>query len=158
SLSEWWIDGSLAMDAGGNLYATWDTQGATEDVGWLAYSQDHGRHWSASIRATPDSDQAAHIMEVSGGPAGTAYVGTLTNAAPQGYALLLRPFAIGKGWLSDPVQVSPQFGDPSVWPGDTFGISTLAPGSLALSWGSGVVVNNQARSQVFATVATVTTR
>ncbi len=25
SLAEWWIDGDIALDAGGNLYATWDT-------------------------------------------------------------------------------------------------------------------------------------
>ena len=31
SLDEWWIDGTLAVDSAGNLYASWDTQagGAT---------------------------------------------------------------------------------------------------------------------------------
>ena len=28
SLSEWWIDGDIATDAGGNLYAVWDNQGS----------------------------------------------------------------------------------------------------------------------------------
>src|SRR6266513_4443022 len=38
SLDEWWIDGDIAMDSAGNLYAVWDTQGPNEDVGWLSYS------------------------------------------------------------------------------------------------------------------------
>jgi hypothetical protein len=32
--------------------------------------------------------------------------------------------------------VSTQYGDPSIWPGDTFGIATLSPTRIALSWGS----------------------
>jgi hypothetical protein len=56
SLAEWWIDGALGIDAAGNLYATWDTQGATADIGWLAYSTSHGRTWSSLRRVTPDRD------------------------------------------------------------------------------------------------------
>src|SRR2546430_356282 len=54
SLSEWWIDGDLAMDAGGNLYAVWDTQGSDNDIGWLSYSTDHGATWSNPIQVPPD--------------------------------------------------------------------------------------------------------
>ena len=164
SLAEWWIDGSIASDAAGNLYATWDTQSDTEDIGWLSFSTDHGRTWSALQRVTPPDGPVgangppAHIMEVTGGGSGIGYVGWLTNSPPQGYAQYIRPFSTSKGWLAAPIQVSIQYGDPSVWPGDTFGISTLSSGNIVLSWGSGVPVNNQSKSEIFAAVVTFRTR
>jgi len=53
----------LLRDAAGNLYATWDTQTAAGDIGWLTWSRDGGRTWSAPVRVTPDHDQAPHIVE-----------------------------------------------------------------------------------------------
>jgi len=148
SLAEWWIDGSLGIDRAGDLYITWDTQGATTDTGWLSFSTDHGRTWSPLVRVTPDTDNATHIVQVTGGAPGIAYVGWLSDNSPQGYAQYVRPFAIGRGWLSDPVRVSSQFGDSSIWPGDTFGISTLPFGAgVAVSWGS--AVGNQPNSEIF---------
>jgi hypothetical protein len=149
SLDEWWIDGAIAMDAGGNLYAVWDTQGQNSDIGWLSYSTDHGQHWSAPIQAPPDQLNVPHVMEVAGGGAGTAYVSFFSSADPRGYAQYLRTFSIARGWLSQPVQVSTEFGDPSVWPGDTFGLSTLSPGRLALSWGSATPSSGK-KADVFA--------
>jgi hypothetical protein len=35
SLREWWIDGDVSADQAGVLYATWDTQTAAGDIGWL---------------------------------------------------------------------------------------------------------------------------
>ena len=67
SLAAWWIDGDLSADAAGNLYATWDTQTAAGDIGWLTWSRDGGRTWSAPVRVTPDHDQAPHIVESAGG-------------------------------------------------------------------------------------------
>jgi len=46
------------------------------------------------------------------------------------------------------------YGDVSTWPGDTFGISTLSANQVVLSWGSGVLVNNQFRSEIFSDVVT----
>jgi hypothetical protein len=152
SLAEWWINGSLAADAAGNLYATWDTQGTSTDVGWLAYSTDLGATWSAPTRVTPDVDNAPHITQVTGGAGGKAYVGVLSDASPQGYSLTLRPFAISGGWQSAPLQVSIQYGDPTVWPGDTFGLSTMSPTQIVASWGSGVPVSGKDKSQIFETV------
>jgi hypothetical protein len=152
SLSEWWIDGAIAMDSAGNLYATWDTQGASQDVGWLSFSTDHGAHWSNPVRVTPDADNAAHIVEVAGGGAGVAYVGWLTNASPNGYSEYLREFSVSSGWLTSPIRVSGNlYGAPPVWPGDTFGISTLPVGRVVLTWGSGVSISGQAKSEIFAT-------
>jgi hypothetical protein len=146
--SEWWIDGDISADSAGNLYATWDTQVGGHDIGWLAYSTDHGKRWSALRRVTPDTDNATHIVQVAGGSRGVAYVGWLADNSPRGYALYLRPFSIRKGWLSGPVRVSQTFGNSAVWPGDTFGISlepTPSPTSgpppppmVVVSWGSGV--------------------
>jgi hypothetical protein len=150
SLSEWWIDGAFSEDDAGNLYATWDTQGS-EDVGWLSFSTDHGKHWSALVRVTGSDGNAVHIMEVAGGGAGVAYVSWLTDASGA-YQLFVRPYSITSGWLTPPILVSAQSGDVSVWPGDTTGISTLTSTKVVLSWGSGVMINNQPRSQVFAAV------
>jgi hypothetical protein len=152
SLAEWWIDGSLGIDAAGNMYTAWDTQGATEDIGWLSFSTDHGATWSPLVRVTPDQDTATHITEVVGGGAGVAYVGWLTNNATAGWAFYVRAFSIKQGWLTPPIQVSRLFGDPSVWPGDTFGISTLDGSTLVVSWGSGITIHNQPKSQIFAAV------
>jgi len=138
STTEWWIDGDIGIDAGGSLYATWDTQGPSNDIGWVSYSTDGGQNWSAPIQAPADVTNAPHIVEVAGGPSGIAYVGWLSDSSPSGYAEYLRTFSTvdGESWLSPPQQVSSQFGDPTVWPGDTFGISTLSPTDVLLSWGS----------------------
>src|SRR5437660_1094891 len=60
SLAEWWIDGDIAMDAAGTLYATWDTQGTNRDgtandIGWLSWPTHHGQHWSSPVQATPNT-------------------------------------------------------------------------------------------------------
>jgi hypothetical protein len=154
SLSEWWIDGDIAVDAGGNLYASWDTQGTNadgspNDIGWIAYSTDHGRDWSEPIQGPSDTINAPHIMEITGGAPGIAYVGWLSDSDPRGYAEYLRAFSVTHGWLSSPAQVSSQFGDPSVWPGDTFGISTLSPNEVALSWGSATPTSGT-QSEIYA--------
>jgi hypothetical protein len=151
SMDEWWIDGAIGRDTAGNLYVTWDTQGNTSDVGWLSWSRDHGRTWSAPIRVTPDHDNATHIVEVAGGPAGIAYVGWLADNSPRGYAQYLRTFSVSRGWLSGPRVISRQFGNTAIWPGDTFGISTWAgdPRALTVSWGSAVA--GAADSEIFAT-------
>jgi BNR/Asp-box repeat len=159
SLAEWWIDSALSRDAGGNLYASWDTQGtnsdgSANDIGWLAFSKDGGRTWSAALQATPDNLDVPHIMEVAGGASGIAYVSWLSNSDPRGYALFLRSFSISRGWLSGPFQVSTQFGDPAVWPGDTTGINDLGSGTVAVSWGSATDAKNK-KSDIFATRVTV---
>lgn len=148
-LGEWWIDGDIAMDAGGNLYATWDTGKDSSDTGWLSFSTDHGHTWSAPIQAPTDQLKIPHIMEVAGGGAGVAYVAWLSPKSPRGYGEYLRAFSIARGWLSDPYQVSTEFGDPSVWPGDTFGISAIAPNQVVLSWGSAVPTSKK-NSEIFA--------
>jgi hypothetical protein len=161
SLSEWWIDGALAVDAGGNLYASWDSQDpAGKDTGWLSYSTNHGKKWSAPIQVT-DTVNVAHIMEVTPGPTGTVYVSWLSTASPttgqltSGYSEYLQPFSIAGGWLTAPIQVSgTTYGDPNTWPGDTTGLSTLSSNQVVLSWGSGVPTGNGIRSQIFSTVVT----
>jgi hypothetical protein len=134
SLDEWWIDGDIGIDGGGNLYAVWDTQDPNRDTGWLSYSTDHGASWSAPLQVPPDRLNVPHIMEVAGGAAGTAYVSFLSSADPRGYGEYLRTFSLRRGF-GVTQQVSPEFGDTSVWPGDTTGISTLA-GRVLLAWGS----------------------
>ncbi len=153
SISEWWIDGAIASDDSGNLYATWDTQGknndgTANDIGWISYSTNHGQSWSAPIQATPDKLNVPHILAVAGGSNGIVYVGWLSPSDSRGYALYVRVYSIKRGWLSSAVRISSQFGNSTIWPGDTFGISTLGPNSLVLSWGS--AVGGSATSSIFA--------
>jgi hypothetical protein len=157
ALRTWWIDGDLSRDQGGTLYATWDTQGPAGDIGWLSYSADDGTSWSAPVRVTPDTGHAVHIVEVLGGAAGTAYVAWQTDAPARGYATYLRPYAPGRGWTGPRVDVSRDFGNRKIWPGDTFGIAAL-PGPatrLVLSWGSAVGGNTG--SEIYAAVVTLST-
>lgn len=159
SLPTWWVDAAIGMDQSGNLYAAFDTQGknsdgTANDIGWLSYSTDHGTHWSAPIQAVPDTLSVPHILSVAGGGSGIAYVGWLSPSDSRGYALYLRTFSITSGWLSNPVAISTQFGTSTIWPGDTFGISTLGTNSLVLSWGSAVAPAT--KSSIFAVPVQVT--
>lgn len=143
------------------MYATWDTQHPGGDIGWLSYSTDHGRTWSAARRVTPDHDKAEHIMAVTSGPPGVAYVWWLTGGpffarSARRFSQHLRPFSIHTGWLAGPIRASRQSGNRNIWPGDTIGISLPptrghAPQQIQLSWGSAVSGPN---SQIF--TATVT--
>ena len=138
SVPEWWIDGDISTDSAGNLYVTWDTQTAAGDIGWLSYSRDSGRTWSVPLRVTPDTDNAPHIVESAGCRAGIAYIGWQTSVPAQGYATYLRPFSIQHGWLGPAIKVSAAYGNARIWPGDTFGISSLPDGRISLTWGSAV--------------------
>jgi hypothetical protein len=155
SVPEWWIDGDIAADSAGNLYATWDTQTRHADIGWLTYSTDRGRHWSRPVRVTPGTGNAPHIVEAAGGAAGVAYIGWQTSAPRQGYATYLRPFSIRKGWLGPTLRVSRRYGRAGIWPGDTFGITVLpGPGThLALTWGS--AVGSSPNSEIYASNVTL---
>jgi hypothetical protein len=152
SLSAWWIDGDISADAAGDLYATWDTQTAAGDIGWLTYSRDGGRTWSAPLRVTPDRDQAPHIVESAGGTPGQAYIAWQTSGTGPGYATYLRPFSIQRGWLGPAVKVSGAYGDVRIWPGDTFGIARLPDGSVSMTWGSAVGASKA--SAIYAAVVT----
>ena len=155
----WWIDGDLGMDPAGNLYATWDTQTSRGDIGWLAYSPDHGRSWSAPIRVTPGFTKAMHDVEVVGAGRGVADVAWQSNNSPLGYATFLRPFSIAKGWLAPAIQVSRQYGNSTIWPGDTFGLSVLpatgpnADQRISLTWGS--AIQGSQKSEIYGAVVTV---
>src|SRR5580700_3279631 len=153
SLPAWWIDGDLSADAAGNLYATWDTQTAAGDIGWLTWSRDGGRTWSAPVRVTPDQDRAPHIVESAGGRAGVAYVAWQTSGTGPGYATYLRPFSITRGWLGPAVKVSGAYGKVAIWPGDTFGIALLPDGAVSLTWGS--ALGTSRASAIYASVVTL---
>jgi hypothetical protein len=163
TVNEWWNDGSLGVDPAGDLYATWDTQdrqvGQRSDTGWLSFSTDGGREWSAPVQATPDTIDDPHIMEVVGGPPGEAYVGWLSDSNPKGYAEYLRTFSVAAeagagGWLSPAQQISEQFGKRQVFPGDTFGLATLSQTQLVLAWGSATAASG-GETAVFAAPVTV---
>jgi hypothetical protein len=158
AIPTWWIDGNLSTDRAGNLYATWDTQTSSGDIGWLSYSTNHGRTWSAPIRVTADQDNAVHNVESAGAGPGIADIAWQADNSPQGYATYLRPFSIKHGWLAPVTQVSSEYGAPAIWPGDTFGLSVLpgrngpgAPEHVALSWGS--AVGGSQNSEIYTTVA-----
>ena len=156
ALPTWWIDGDLGQDQGGRLYATWDTQTRAGDIGWLASSPPGGTSWSKPVQVTPTHNKALHIVEVLGGPPGTAYVAWQTDGPPAGYATYLRTYSISKGWLGPRIHVSTKFGNRRIWPGDSFGIAHVpgGPGTrLALSWGSAIPQHKN--SQIYAAVVSL---
>jgi BNR repeat protein len=134
-LQDWWIDGSLAVDPAGILYAAWDTQQGSRDTAWLAWSTDGGKHWSRPLRVA--SSGFGHLTEVASAGRHNVYVGWQTIVRGKGYATFVRRFSLGKGWTGRAVRVSPAYGKATVWPGDTFGLSTRN-GSAFLSWGSAI--------------------
>jgi len=134
-LKTWWIDGFLAVDRAGVLYASWDTQRRGHDTGWLAWSTHHGTRWSPPVKVA--SSRTEHLTQVA--PAGrrNVYVGWQTVVHGKGYATFLRRYRVGHGWTGPAKKVSPAYGKPKIWPGDTFGLSTRG-GTALLSWGSAI--------------------
>jgi hypothetical protein len=144
ALTIWWIDGSLAVDPSGNLYAAWDTQTSTSDTAWLAWSTDGGKTWSSPLRATSGSTE--RLVEVAAAGRGSVYVGWQSPRPGKGYATYLRRYALTEGWTGPTRKVSRRYGSITTWPGDTFGLST-SQGSAIVSWGSS--------EEIYATRATL---
>ena len=96
-------------------------------------------------------------------------MGWLSDNSTQGWAMYFRVFTISSGSLGQTIRVSSLYVDPSIWPGDTFGISTLTrtfvcgiSGAgcdccwvIVLSWGSGVQSNGLPKSEISATVVSI---
>ncbi len=74
----------------------------------------------------------------------------LSDSNPAGYALYLRTFSLAQGWLSGPAQISTDYGDSAVWPGDTTGLSTLSPTDVVASWGSDYPDLSGNRAEIYA--------
>jgi hypothetical protein len=146
-LEEWWIDGSLAVDRAGILYATWDTQGEGRDTAWLAWSTNGGKRWSSPVRVA--SSRTEHLTQVAAAGRRNVYVAWQTVVRRKGYATYVRRYALGRGWTTPARKVSPAYGEPRIWPGDTFGLS-VKHGTALLSWGS--AVKSRASEIWFATV------
>ena len=159
SLTEWWIDGDISLDASGNLYATWDTQGPKYDLAYLEYSKNGGATWSKPIAVTSPKGTVEELVESAGDGKGIADVAWQTPT-PKGYATFERPFSVSRGWLTArATQVSTLYGKPTIWPGDTFGIAPLPNAKagahgmpLVLTWGAAVAPS--ATSEIWSKVIT----
>ena len=143
-LRVWWIDGALAVDPAGTLYAAWDTQQGLRDTAWLAWSTNGGRRWSTPLRVA--SSRSEHLTEIATAGRRNVYVAWQTVVRGKGYATLVRRLVVGKGWTGPAVRISPAYGNPRIWPGDTFGLTTRN-GSAVLSWGS--AINGQPVSAIY---------
>lgn len=139
ALLTWWIDGDLAIDHAGNLYATWSTQSRDHNIGWISYSTNHGKNWSAPRQVLRGRPHAVANVEVTATVTGVADVAWQADLSNRGYSTYLRQFSIARGWLGPETRVSRHYGNPRIWPGDTFGVSVV-PGHgsrwVILSWGS----------------------
>ncbi len=148
----WWIDGDIAQDNSGTLYATYDSVNATEDTAWVALSRDGGASWSPSIRVNPDVNSAAHnLVDSVGGENGTVYIAWMSNASGSQRAFEAALGGNGSTW--GPVTLlSALDGIAGYWIGDTMGLSYLGGGSVAVSWTYGVDQAGFVASQIFAAV------
>jgi hypothetical protein len=143
-LREWWIDGSLAVGRGATLYVSWDTQRGSRDTAWLAWSTSRGRRWSPPLRVA--SSPSEHLIEVAAAGRHDVYAAWQTPVPGKGYATFVRRLSVGRGWTTPAARVSPAYGNPRIWPGDTFGLSTRK-GSAILSWGS--ATNARTLSEIY---------
>ena len=134
-LKEWWIDGSLAADRAGTLYASWDTQRRGRDTAWLSWSTNAGKHWSSPVRVA--SSRTEHLTQVAAAGRRSVYVAWQTPVRFKGYTTFVRRYSLGRGWTGPAERVSPAYGNAQVWPGDTLGLSAKG-GTALLSWGSAV--------------------
>jgi hypothetical protein len=134
--SDWWINGALARDSSGTLYATFDAPSGGYDSAWATVSRSDGATWSAPIALNPDTDSAPHILaEGAGGENGTAYVVWMSNNSTSGWSFFEATLGNNGSSLSSPIRVSDQFGLNGVWTGDTVGASYLGGGRVAVSFG-----------------------
>jgi hypothetical protein len=152
-LKTWWIDGSLAFDRTGTIYAAWDTQRAGRDTAWLSWSTNGGKRWTAPLQVA--SSRTEHLTQVAAAGSGSVYVAWQTIVGRKGYATFIRRYTLGKGWTSRALNVSPAYGKPKVWPGDTFGLSAKGDSAI-LSWGS--AIKERAGSEIYSTTATLPAR
>ncbi len=165
TINLWWDDGYIATGPDDAIYATWDTQGTAgghkTDIGWVSFSTDGGRTWSAPVQATPGHRDVPHITQVTGAGPGRAYVAWVSPSNPRGWALYVRTLSTrarggSGGWRSGAARISRRFGKPKNLSTDTFGIATFSPTSLAFSWGS--AVPGSGGPAVFAAPVNVLTR
>ncbi len=151
----WWIDGDLAEDAGGTLYATYDSLSGGTDTAYVTTSADGGTTWAVPTRINPDVDAAAHaLVGVAGGAAGTAYLAWMANNSSRGWSAFEAPLTVtSNGTSLGPIsRVSSLYGIPGDWVGDTLGVSWLGGNASAVSWSYGVDLNGTNASQVYAAV------
>ncbi|HEY2355526.1 MAG TPA: sialidase family protein [Gaiellaceae bacterium] len=135
SVKTWWIDGSLAVDSAGTLYAAWDTQHGGRDTAWLARSTNHGASWSSGVQVA--SSTTEHLTQVTVAGRGNVYVAWQTIVPHKGYATFLRRYSVGHGWTGAAKKISPAYGNAEIWPGDTLGLSARN-GTAFVSWGSAI--------------------
>ena len=98
TINEWWNDGSIATDSFRRSVRDLGYPGKVgsqkTDIGWVSFSTDGGKEWSAPVQATPDQKDVPHITQVAGAGPGEAYVAWLSSSDPRGYALYLRTFSV----------------------------------------------------------------
>jgi len=83
ALTEWWIDGSLAVDPNGHALCDLRTRRArSRDTGWLSWSTDGGKRWSAPVRV--DSSRTEHLTEVAAAGSGDVYVRMANRRSREG--------------------------------------------------------------------------
>jgi len=150
--STWWIDGALARDVSGTLYATFDASSSTSDTAWLSSSVDGGSTWT-ELRLNPDTNAAAHVMVTAvGAEGGNTYVAWLANNSTFGWSAYEAAVGVHGTVLGPITVVSQSYGIPGYWIGDTLGLTYLGRGNVAVSWSYGVNQSGVPSSQVFEAV------
>ena len=149
----WWIDGAIAADPSGTLYATFDAQSGANNTAFVAVSRTGGTSWQPPIRLNPDNNSADHIMvQSAGGESGTAYLAWMADNNSLGWSTYFETLTGNGTKLSSPIVISDQYGAVGYWVGDTIGIVYLGNQTISVSWTYGVVVAGSLASEVFETV------
>ena len=148
SQTAWWIDGAIARDKSGNLYATFDTPNTTSDNAWISVSSNEGQSWSNPVELYQSPNSSANIIaEVASDQTSSAYVTWMSNSS-LGLQAMFQVFSSNGSAISPPIVVSKR-GFNGIWGGDTSGIALLNDSGVALSYGLGVDYNGSNVSEIF---------
>lgn len=136
----WWIDGWISRDAAGTLYASFDSQNGANDTAYVTLSRDDGATWGRAIRLNPDTGSSPHIMVTATGVGnGSAYIAFMTNNTTTAqWSTWLEVLSQYGQYLSAPMRVSAQLGNPFNWTGDTIGVADLGGGRVDVVWSYGI--------------------
>ncbi|MCI4368946.1 MAG: fibronectin type III domain-containing protein, partial [Thermoplasmata archaeon] len=151
--STWWVDASLSRDNSGTLYAAYDSSNSTGNTVSLVTSRTDGASWQSVLEVNPKPGPSLDVAAtVLGGENGTSYVAWTSNNSSFGWRTFEAPVS-GNGTIEGPiVVVSNFFGANQLWGDGSVGLSRLARGVLALSWGLAVRNGPTVLSEIFAAV------
>lgn len=148
-----WVDGTLALDPNGTLYAAFDATNGSADDAYVAASLDNGTTWSAALRVSGATDSADHgLVTIAAATNGTALVAWLSNNSSAGWRLFGATLAGDGSAATSPTLLSNATGLPTLPTGATLGVVDLGQGAFGIAWSFGITYDRLTATQVLSVV------